>query len=150
MKRLLLGILLVYCAEPALAEEHVRLPAENVSYGCYDVENAKEIERIRAEGDASSSSVGSAYGAGARAVDQFVREHNIGLSPHKPHFFSNVCVQLPADIDWKVVRTYDWPDGGGPRLVCLAPTEKFDLGPQAGASPPHDESSCWWTNLHNE
>jgi hypothetical protein len=136
MNRLFLGAVLIFgCVAPAVAEErlavgtNVRLPAENVYYGCRDVEDAKEVERIRAEGN-TSGSVGPTYGKGARAVAQFVREH------------SDVCVRL-TDINWKVVDIYDWPDGGGPQLICVAPTETFDAGPQAGASPA---PRCWWTN----
>ncbi len=143
MKRLLLGATLICsCVAPVVAQERlavgtaIGLPAENDYYGCHDLENAKEATRIRVEGDASSS-VGRAYGMGARAVAQFVREHN------------NVCAQLPTDANanWKVVGTYDWPSGG-PQLVCLAPT-KSDAGLQPGASPaPRDEPSCWWTDLN--
>jgi hypothetical protein len=136
MNRLFLGAALICsCVTPAVAEERlavgtkVRLPTENVYYGCRDVEDTKEVERIRAEGDASGS-VGPSLGKGARAVAQFVREH------------SNACVRL-TDINWKVVGIYDWPDGGGPQLICVAPMEMFDVGPQAGTSPP---PRCWWTN----
>jgi hypothetical protein len=138
MNRLLLGAALIFGGvASAVAEErlavgtNVRLPTENVYYGCRDVEDTKEVERIRAEGN-TSGSVSPTHGKGARAVAQFVREH------------SNVCVRL-TDINWKVVDIYDWPDGGGPQLICVEPIEIFDPGPQSGASPP---PRCWWTNLH--
>ena len=71
MKSLLLGAALnCTCVASAVAEEPlavgtmIKLRAENVYFGCSDVENAKEIERIRAEANASSS----AYRKGVQAV----------------------------------------------------------------------------------
>jgi len=73
------------------------------------------------------------------------------LSSHKPEYFSDVCVELPAQIKWKVVRIEDWADGGPQQLVCVAPMETFDVGQQAEASPAlRDEPSCWWVNIPNK
>ena len=153
MKHLLLVAALICCAIPAIAEDRLAigtimtLPTghHHSLYGCNDVENTKEIERLRAQ----SNTFVDHY-MGDRAVNQFVRDHNVSLSSHKPEYFSDVCVELPTKIKWKVVRTDDWADGG-PQLVCVAPMETFDVAQQAGASStPRDEPSCWWTVIHNK
>jgi hypothetical protein len=115
-------------------------------FGCHNVEDTKEIARLRAQ---SNPFVDQAMGG--LAADQFARGHNLKSSSHKPEYFSNVCVELPAKIKWKVVRIEDWSGGGPEQLVCIAPMEAFDVGQQAEASPaPGDEPSCWWVNIPNE
>jgi len=157
MKHLLVVAALICCVTPAIAEDRLTigtimtLPTERLRgvghkfYGCNDVENTKEIARLRSQNNEFVD-----HAMGGHAADRFVREHHGSSSSHKPEYFSDVCVELPAKIKWKVVRMAA-SAACSQQLVCVAPMETFDVGQQAEASPaPRDEPSCWWVNIPNK
>ncbi len=104
---------------------------------CFDLENAKELERTRAMD-------------GFSAAQQFIDRHPLPDNPSPgTGMLKNVCSRLgPSGTMYRVKQVYDWTSGGL-TLFCIDPATKWNLGPpgekKESAAEPAD--NCWWARL---
>jgi len=104
---------------------------------CFDLENAKELERTRAMD-------------GLSAALHFVDRHPLPDNPAAgAGMFANVCSRFgPSGTMYRVKKVYDWTSGGL-TLFCIDPATKWNLGPPAETKQATAESAddCWWGRL---
>lgn len=101
---------------------------------CFDLDNAKELERTRATD-------------GLSAAEHFVDRHPLPDNPAPgTGTFANVCNRLgPSGTKYRVRKVYD----GTPPLFCIDAMSKWDLGPtdENKEPPAQPDDNCWWARL---
>jgi hypothetical protein len=104
---------------------------------CFDLENTKELERMRAMD-------------GLSAALHFIDSHP---APDKPvpgaGALANGCSRFgPSGTMYRVKQVYDWTSGGL-TLFCIDPISKWDLRAPGEKQESEADSadSCWWGRL---
>ena len=124
-----------HAAKPPRVGDIITLQVQTLA--CFDLENTKELERIRAMN-------------GLSAALHFVDRHPLPENPATGiNMFTNACGRLgPSGTMYQVKKVYDWTSGGL-TLFCIDPATKWNLGPPDEKKEPtaQDADNCWWGRL---
>jgi len=124
-----------HAAKPPRVGDLITLQGQTLA--CFDLENAKELERARAMD-------------GLSAALDFVDRHPLPDNPAAgTGMFSRACSRIgPSGTMYRVKKVYHWTRGGL-TLFCIDPATKWNLGPpgEKNEPPAGPVDNCWWGRL---